>query len=150
MHMLAFRYLIISVLLTSACAQVGSISGGAKDVIAPRIEACNPCDGDLNAKVEQMTIEFNEFVKLQNPTENIILLPANVEYEYSLKGKTLQIDFQEKLKENTTYSLYLNEAIKDITEGNDSLIQIAFSTGAEIDKNNAYFIVSDGYTGKLV
>jgi uncharacterized protein (DUF2141 family) len=150
MHMLAFRYLIISVLLTSACAQVGSISGGAKDVIAPRIEACNPCDGDLNATIEQMTIEFDEFVKLQNPTENIILLPANVEYEYSLKGKTLQIDFQEKLKENTTYSLYLNEAIKDITEGNDSLIQIAFSTGAEIDKNNAYFIVSDGYTGKLV
>ena len=148
--MLTFRYLIITVvLLTSSCAQVGSISGGAKDVIAPRIEACNPCDGYLNAKVEQMTIEFDEFVKLQNPTENIILLPANVEYEYSLKGKTLQIDFQEKLKENTTYSLYLNGAIKDITEGNDSLIQIAFSTGPEIDKNNAYFIVSDGYTGKL-
>jgi len=145
--MLTFRYLII-ILLTSACAQVGSISGGAKDVMAPRIELCNPSNGQLNAVVEQMTIEFDEFVKLQNPAENIILLPANVDYEYLLKGKTLQIDFQEKLKENTTYSLYLNGAIKDITEGNDSLIQIAFSTGPEIDKNQASFIVSDGYSGK--
>ncbi|MDB3905077.1 Ig-like domain-containing protein [Crocinitomicaceae bacterium] len=147
--MLTFRYLIIIVLLTSACAQVGSISGGEKDVTAPRIEACNPSDGQLNAEVGQMTIEFDEFVKLQNPAENIILLPANIEYEYSIKGKVLQIDFQEELKENTTYSLYLNGAIKDITEGNDSLIQIAFSTGPEIDKNEAYFIVSDGFTGKL-
>ena len=148
MYMLTFRYLIITILLTSACAQVGSISGGAKDVIAPRIEFCNPSDGQLNAVVEQMTIEFDEFVKLQNPVENIILLPANVEYEYLLKGKTLQIDFQEKLKDNTTYSLYLNGAILDITEGNDSLIQIAFSTGPEIDENQASFIVSDGYSGK--
>ena len=147
MQMLAYRYIIISILL-SACAQVGSISGGPKDVIPPRIVSCSPFDGQKMVKSTQMTIEFDEFIKLQKPSENIILLPANIEYDFILKGKTLRIEFQENLKENTTYSLYLNGAVQDITEGNDTLIQVAFSTGKEIDNNEAYFFVSDGYSGK--
>lgn len=148
MQMLTYRYIIITAILLSACAQVGSISGGPKDNTPPRIVSCSPFDGQRLVNSTQMTIEFDEYIKLQKPSENIILLPANIEYEYMLKGKTLRIEFQEKLKENTTYSLYLNGAVQDITEGNDTLIQIAFSTGNEIDDNEAYFFVSDGYSGK--
>jgi uncharacterized protein (DUF2141 family) len=128
---------------------VGTISGGPKDQKAPRIVSCNPEDGQRNVNADVIFIEFDEFINLQKPNENIILLPSNVEYDYLLKGKELQINFKEKLKENTTYSLYLNEAIKDITEGNDSLIQIAFSTGIEIDENEAYFHVFDGFSGDV-
>ena len=45
MHMLAYRYIIGIAILLSACAQVGSISGGPKDVTPPRIVSCTPNDG---------------------------------------------------------------------------------------------------------
>ena len=143
MFMLDFRFVIPIVFLLASCAQVGTISGGPKDQQPPRIVSCNPQDGQKNVNTDFIFIEFDEFINLQKPSENIILLPSNIEYDYMLKGKELQINFKDKLKENTTYSLYLNEAIKDITEGNDSLIQIAFSTGNEIDENEAYFHVFD-------
>ena len=148
MYMLAYRYIIAIAILLSACAQVGSISGGPKDVTPPRIVSCTPNDGQKLVSAKGMKIEFDEFVKLQKPNDNIILLPANIDYEYELKGKTLEINFQEPLKANTTYSLYLNAAIQDITEGNDSLIQVAFSTGNEIDDNEAHFMIFDAYTRK--
>ncbi len=47
-------------------------------------------------------------------------------YKSKLINKTLQLDLESNLAENTTYSLYLNGAVKDITEGNDSLIQMYF------------------------
>ena len=149
MFMFDCRFIIPILFLLSSCAQVGSISGGPKDQQPPRIISCNPHDGQKNVNVDYILIEFDEYINLQKPNENIVLLPANVEYEYILKGKELQINFKEKLKENTTYSLYLNEAVKDITEGNDSLIQIAFSTGNEIDANEAYFHVFDGFSGDV-
>ncbi len=146
MFMFDFRVIISILFLLSSCAQVGTISGGPKDQQPPRIISCNPHDGQKNVNVDVIIIEFDEFINLQKPNDNIILLPSNVDYEYQLKGKELQINFKNKLKENTTYSLYLNEAVKDITEGNDSLIQIAFSTGDEIDENEAYFHVFDGFS----
>ena len=149
MLMFGIRAIILFLLLLSSCAQVGTISGGPKDKTPPGIVSCSPFDGQKNVSTNQMVIEFNEYINLKNPNENIILLPANVDYDYSLKGKTLQIDFQQELKRNTTYSLYLNGAVKDITEGNNSLIQIAFSTGNEIDENEAYFKVFDGFSGKI-
>lgn len=148
LHMLAYRYIIATAILLSACAQVGSISGGPKDVTPPRIVSCTPNDGQKMVSAKGMIIEFDEFVKLQKPNDNIILLPANIDYEYLLKGKTLEINFQEPLKASTTYSLYLNGAVQDITEGNDSLIQVAFSTGNEIDDNEAHFMIFDAYTRK--
>ncbi len=148
MHMLVSRYIIGIAILLSACAQVGSISGGPKDVTPPRIVSCTPNDGQKMVSAKGIKIEFDEFVKLQKPNDNIILLPANIDYEYELKGKILEINFQEPLKANTTYSLYLNGAVQDITEGNDSLIQVAFSTGNEIDDNEAHFMIFDAYTRK--
>ena len=149
MFMFDFRFITPILFLLSSCAQVGTISGGPKDQQAPRIVSCNPEDGQRNVNVDFILIEFDEFINLQKPNENIILLPSNVEYDFLLKGRELKINFKDKLKENTTYSLYLNEAIKDITEGNDSLIQIAFSTGNEIDDNEAYFHVFDGFSGDV-
>ena len=72
-----------------------------------------------------------------------MLLPSNVSYETRLVNKTLFIDLEQELEVNTTYSLYLNEAVKDITEGNDTLIQLVFSTGFELDSNEVFFQISD-------
>ena len=85
MLMFGIRAIILFLLLLSSCAQVGTISGGPKDKTPPGIVSCSPFDGQKNVSTNQMVIEFNEYINLKNPNENIILLPANVDYDYSLK-----------------------------------------------------------------
>ena len=148
--MVRFGSLLISCLLIASCAQIGTITGGVKDNAAPRILKSNPIDGALNVQTRQINIEFDEFVVLQKPNENLVLLPSNVNYQSKLFNKTLQLDLESDLTENTTYSLYLNGAVKDITEGNDSLIQIVFSTGSFLDSNRVFFQITDAFTNQLV
>ena len=140
---------LVGFLLLSSCAQIGTITGGVKDIVPPRIEKSTPLDGSVNVNTSQIEIEFDEFVVLQKPKENMVLLPSNVSYETKLINKTLTIDLQQKLSPNTTYSLYLNGAVKDITEGNDSLIQLVFSTGPFLDSNIVDFQLKDAFTNEI-
>jgi hypothetical protein len=104
--MVRFGSLLISCFLFASCAQIGTITGGAKDNASPRILKSNPIDGALNVQTRQINIDFDEFVILQKPNENIVLLPSNVNYKSKLINKTLQLDLESTLAENTTYSLY--------------------------------------------
>ncbi|MEY3127016.1 MAG: hypothetical protein RL273_1187, partial [Bacteroidota bacterium] len=73
------------------------------------------------------------FIVLNKPTENIFLMPNDAALVSSIKKKTLTISWKRELKENTSYSIYLNKAVKDVTEGNDSLMKLTFSTGNILD-----------------
>ena len=147
--MVRFGVVLVGFLVLFSCAQIGTINGGAKDVSPPRIEKSTPIDGAVNVDIDQIQIEFDEFVVLQKPQENLVLLPSDVSYETKLVNKRLTLDLQDKLSPNTTYSLYLNEAIKDLTEGNDTLIQLVFSTGPFLDSNVVNFQVMDAFTNKI-
>jgi 5-hydroxyisourate hydrolase-like protein (transthyretin family) len=52
------------------------------------------------------------------------------------------------LRENTTYSIFLNKTIKDITESNDSIMQLVFSTGPFIDSLSYTTFVLDSKDGQ--
>ena len=80
----------------------------------------------------------------------ILLSPNNSKTKASSKGKTVTITFLDSLEENTTYQLQLNKTIKDITEGNDSLITYVFSTGQFLDSLNCKIQVIDAYSNKPV
>lgn len=147
--MVRFGGVLIGFILLSSCAQIGTITGGAKDIVPPRIEKSMPLDGSVNVNTSQIQIEFDEFVVLQKPKENMVLLPSNVSYETKLINKTLTLDLQEALYPNTTYSLYLSGAVKDLTEGNDTLIQLVFSTGPFLDSNVVNFQVKDAFTNEI-
>ena len=147
--MVRFGVVLVSFLVLFSWAQIGTINGGAKDISPPRIEKSAPVDGEVNVDTDQIQIEFDEFVVLQKPKENLILLPSDVSYETKLVNKKLTLDLQEKLSPNTTYSLYLNEAIKDLTEGNDTLIQLVFSTGPFLDSNVVNFQVMDAFSNEI-
>lgn len=135
MRLARFYYLIIVSLLFSSCAQVGNISGGEKDATAPRpIEKkITPPNNTVNFHSKEVELPFDEFIKLNNPLQNIIMVPPHAQINASIKGKSLMLSWEEELKPNTTYSIYLNDAVRDITEGNDSIIQYVFSTGDVID-----------------
>ncbi len=137
------------ILLTSAiavfligCAQVQSLSGGPKDDIAPQIVDLKPHNETVFFNFNSIEFTFDEFVKLDNPLQNITLVPNHSPIKAQLKDKKLSLTFEKELKENTTYSIFLNRAVKDIHEGKDSIMQYVFSTGEVIDslQYNCYLV----------
>lgn len=133
--MARYGYLILFTLFLMGCAQVGTISGGEKDTFAPQ-----PVEGKVvpeNASTfmvqKEVRIPFDEYFRLNNPAQNIQMIPPHAKLTTRVKGKTLFINWEEDLRDNTTYAIYLNRALKDLSEGNDSIMQYVFSTGATLD-----------------
>lgn len=151
--MVSYRYLIIlvSAFLTS-CAQVGTISGGDKDITAPRpvVEKISPQNGTTNFNQKSVEIPFDEYFRLNNPSQTIKLVPPHATINAEVKGKSLLLNWEEDLEENTTYAIYLNSSLKDITEGNDSIIQYVFSTGPIIDTLSYRGSIIDAWTHKPI
>jgi hypothetical protein len=143
-------YFLIStlILLLGSCAQVGSISGGPKDETPPKTveNGVSPQNGSLQFQSKTIVLKFNEYIKLNNPTETISLVPADAKILATTKKKTLTLNIEGDLKPATTYAIYLNATIQDITEGNDSLIQYVFSTGDFIDTLKYTTFVTDAFT----
>ena len=78
-------------------------------------------------------IPFDEFFRVNDARANIRMIPPHATLNTTVKGKTLYINWEEELRPNTTYAIYMNRAIKDVAEGNDSVMQYVFSTGSFID-----------------
>ena len=139
-------------ILLSACAEVGTISGGPEDEIAPRpiVDKMAPANGSVNFTGNAVEIPFDEFIGLNEPNINIRIVPPHATINSRLKGKTLFLDWTDTLQPNTTYAIYLNNAVRDITENNDSIIQYVFSTGPTLDTLNHQIAVSEAWSGKAV
>jgi len=130
---LRFSIILCSLLLLASCAQIGTLTGGDEDIFAPQPSNIVPAQETSNFTGNSVEFTFTEFVLLNNPQQNIFIVPADVKPSATLTKKTLTVSWGDSLKPNTTYVLYLNNAVKDVSEGNDSLMTYVFSTGATID-----------------
>ncbi|MBL3654535.1 Ig-like domain-containing domain [Fulvivirga sediminis] len=133
-----------------SCANQTSPTGGPKDEEPPQLISSDPEQGELNFKGDKIILEFNEFIKTDNPKEQIIITPRlDQEYTFKYRKNRVIIEFDEPLKDSTTYSLNFREGIKDITEGNptDNLV-LAFSTGSYLDSLTVSGNISDLMTNK--
>ncbi|MCT4561850.1 MAG: Ig-like domain-containing protein [Crocinitomicaceae bacterium] len=130
-----FGLFLILLFLASGCAQVGELSGGPQDTVAPIPDSAKmlPLNETKNFSGKQWIIPFNEFISLNNPVETMVVLPPNIKPKAQLKGKKLVLTWDEELSPNTTYAFYLNGTVQDVTEKNDSLMTFVFSTGDFID-----------------
>lgn len=143
-------YLIVFITLVFVrCAEVGSLSGGIKDEVAPKIIKSSIQNGAANFKSQSIEFVFDEFVQLYKPSENIFLVPKHARLASELFKKTLKINLSNDLEPNTTYTLFFNKAIKDVTEGNDSLMQFTFSTGQKLDSLTFSVRTIDAYSGQI-
>lgn len=128
---------IISLLILASCAQMVPPSGGPKDVTAPTVMEENtfPKNKSTLFNSKTIVISFDEYVKLNNPNENIIISPTlEKKPDFVLKGKKLMVKFNSELKQNTTYTINFGNSITDITENNPAAgLTYVFSTGAELD-----------------
>lgn len=149
--MVSYRYLILLIGLSLvACAQVGTISGGEKDITAPKpvSEKIKPPNESIMFTAKEVEIPFSEFFRLVDPVQNIKMVPPHAKIKAEVKKKSLYLSWEEDLKPNTTYAIYLKNAIADYTEGNDTIIQYVFSTGENLDTLSFSVRVVDAWSGE--
>ena len=139
--------LILLVGLTSGCAQQANLSGGEKDTKPPEPVAANPPNLSTNVNVKEFEIKFDEFIKLKNKRDNILINPPIENYEIYGRRRTVHIDIQDTLKPNVTYNIQFGESIVDITEGNAQKgFEYVFSTGDRLDSLTLQGKVQDAFT----
>lgn len=117
------------------CANVIAPTGGPKDTTPPKVVKSVPANYSSNFTGNNFSITFDEFIKLDKITQQLLVSPPMAEApDFRLKGKTLSLHFKEALKPNTTYSIFFGDAIQDITEGNPlHNYTYVFSTGSSVD-----------------
>lgn len=133
-----FRRLLGGVAIAAAlysCASVGRIEGGPYDETPPRFISGTPTPGALHHNKNKLSIEFDEFIKLDKPNEKIVISPPQVQQpEVKSNGKKVVITLQDTLKPNTTYTFDFGDAIQDNNEGNPlENFFYSFSTGDRLD-----------------
>ncbi|MDX2359503.1 MAG: Ig-like domain-containing protein [Crocinitomicaceae bacterium] len=151
--MVGYRNIIVFLgLILASCAQVGTITGGPVDTNAPQPveKKSTPPNGSTNFTGNEVEITFDEFFRLNEPNINIRMVPAHTTVNARVKGKKLILDWEDELQPNTTYAIYLNNAVRDITERNDTVMQFAFSTGPILDTLTYEISVADAWTSNAV
>lgn len=128
-------YLTAFFLLLSACASIGNPDGGRYDETPPMVVQCFPEDRSTDIHKKKISIYFNEFIKLENANEKVIVSPPQIEAaNVRADGKRVRIDLYDTLQENTTYTVDFSDAIEDNNEGNPmGMYTYSFSTGPDID-----------------
>ncbi len=121
--------------LLVACASIGSPDGGRYDEEPPVVVSAQPGNKATKVKSKKATINFNEYIKIDNPSEKVIVSPPQTEMpNIRAVGKSIRIDLFDSLQANTTYTVDFSDAIQDNNEGNPmGLYTYSFSTGETID-----------------
>lgn len=118
-----------------ACASTGMPDGGPYDETPPKFVRATPEPNATNNQRKKISIEFDEFIKLDKPSEKVIISPPQKEApEVKVSGKKVLVEFFDTLQENTTYTVDFGDAIVDNNEDNPlGNFAYAFSTGEHID-----------------
>ena len=114
---------------------MGQPDGGWYDDDPPKVVGSTPEDRATTVKAKKITIYFDEYIKIDNPTEKVIVSPPQLETpEIKGAGKKIVVELKDTLKENTTYTIDFSDAISDNNEGNPlGNYTFTFSTGEQID-----------------
>lgn len=117
------------------CARMGNPDGGWYDEKPPIVVGSTPKDKATFVDTKKIRISFDEFIKVDNPTENVIISPPQIEMpDIKGAGKHILINLKDSLLPNTTYTIDFSDAISDNNEGNPlGNYTYSFSTGESID-----------------
>ena len=117
------------------CAKMGSPDGGWYDDDPPKVVRSEPAERSVGVKTKKVAIYFDEFIKLEDATNKVIISPPQLEVpEIKAQGKKVVVELQDSLKPNTTYTIDFSDAISDNNEGNPlGSYAFTFSTGEQID-----------------
>ena len=128
--------LVIFLLIVSyRCAQIGTISGGAKDVDPPKMIGSKPKIYATNFKGNKVTIEFDEYLQLKNVSQQFnVSPPLKKKPKVWLKNKDVVVEYSDTLRDSTTYTFSFGNSLSDNNEGNVlPNFEYSFSTGNLLD-----------------
>lgn len=127
--------LVAGLAALASCASIGTPDGGSYDVEPPRVVASTPLNRSVNRTERKVNIRFNEYIKLENASEKVIISPPQKEMpNVRADGKSVKITLYDSLMANTTYTIDFSDAIVDNNEGNPlGQYTFSFSTGPQID-----------------
>ena len=134
----SFYILLMALVSLGSCAKKGTISGGAKDEIPPRLISASPVQNATNFKAKEIKIYFDEYIKLKDLNKNLIISPP-LKYKPLISpmgaaSKYIKIKIRDTLKANTTYIFNFGQSVVDNNEGNVyPNFSYVFSTGNVID-----------------
>ena len=118
-RLLLFALSFLFLLLLHSCARMGQPDGGWYDETPPKVVGANPADHATNVQRKHIYINFDEFITIDNPTENVVVSPPQLEApEIKGQGKRISVELMDSLKPNTTYTIDFSNAISDNNEGN--------------------------------
>jgi hypothetical protein len=131
------------------CAKRGSITGGLKDTLAPVLISSTPKNLSTDFKGNEITLYFDEYVKLKNINKQLIISPP-MKYDPLITptnvSKFIKIQIKDTLQPNTTYSFNFGQSITDNNEGNAlNQFKYIFSTGSYIDSLTLNGKIKDAY-----
>lgn len=133
------------------CARQTQPGGGPKDNTPPELVSSNPTNGEKNFHGNTIELTFDEYVKLKDPKEEILVTPSfGANTKYVVKKNRVSIIPENKWLDSTTYSIAFREGIQDINEGNPTEdLHLAFSTGPTIDSLKLYGTISEVFNEKV-
>lgn len=137
-------------LLIYSCASIKAPQGGPRDTQPPKVVSMFPKDLTKNFQSKKIVIEFDEYFKIQNEAKEFSISPEQeLAPILKVRQKKLEIELQDTLEKNTTYTLNFGKAIVDINEGNLlKNLSYVFSTGSEIDSLSIAGQVTNALTGE--
>lgn len=137
-------------MLLAACAQVREIGGGDKDMEAPILLSASPANLSTGYTSQRIVLQFNEKIQLDRVRDRLLVSPPleSMPTVRIAKASQVVIDLQEPLKENTTYTFAIGEAVKDLTEGNHAAgLTYVISTGPSLDSMAVRGRVVNAFSG---
>lgn len=127
------KYIIIIVLFCS-CANITPLTGGDKDTKAPELLSVRPPNQSIHFTSKEIVMTFDESIAISS-SERVTLSPSiNGAVNTRINRNKLIISLSDSLAKNTTYSVGLNNFVKDLNEGNEiEQLAYSFSTGQSLD-----------------
>ena len=130
-----YWFLIPVSILAFGCAKINTPSGGPKDKEIPVILKSVPENGATGFSGKEIVVTFNEYIVLDKISEKFLVSPPMKKRpEITIRGKSIRIEYEDELRDSTTYTFYFQDAIRDLNENNPiNNYQFVFSTGPFID-----------------
>lgn len=131
-----FILVAFCILTILGCANRGSgPQGGPKDTTPPKLLKCTPENGATNVSSPKIQLTFDEIVLVQSTFEKVTISPPQSNMAIiKASGHKVNVELQDSLKSNTTYTIDFSTSIVDNNERNElDGFTFSFATGDFID-----------------
>ncbi len=148
--LIAAYFILLAGIGNSGCGNMAPPMGGPRDSLPPVLVKTTPQNQNTHFNQKRIVIEFDEYVQLDNPFQNVIVSPIpKRQPNIQNRLKTITIEIRDTLEPNTTYTINFGKSVKDVNEGNIAHgLEYVFSTGSYLDSLSIFGKVVLAETGK--